>query len=72
MIIHHQDGTKMIITNVTGARMSNNGKCFLAFQSPMSGRKGIVELHPDEMKHILSAASKQNTEAEEQILRKLK
>ena len=71
MIIHHSDGTKMVVTNITGARMSNKGKCFLAFTSPATKRRGIVELSPDEMKHVLSAASKLNTEAEEAILRKL-
>lgn len=51
--------------------MSNMGKCFLAFKSPATGRKGIVELDGEEMQHVLTAASKMNTEPEEAILRGL-
>jgi hypothetical protein len=72
MIIHHEDGTKMVVEKITGARMSNGGKCFITFRSPATQRKGIVEMSGPEMVLVLKAASKLNTEAEDKILGKLR
>ena len=56
MIIHHQDGSKAIITdNIKTVRTQHN-RIVMCFHSPASGAKGLVEFTQQEVLSFLAAA----------------
>jgi len=57
MIVHHQDGTKLGIAEVTTAMYTVAGRVFLAYKSPASGARGLVELSPKEVATIMDCLS---------------
>ena len=71
MIIHHQDRSKLIIAAVKTAEMSIDGRIFIAYASPATKYKAIVELSADETAKILSAASKGHRKGAKRILESL-
>jgi len=55
MIITHQDSTKLPIVDLFKARFVPDGRLLLAYKSPVSKGKAIVEFTPKETLLIIDA-----------------
>lgn len=61
MIIHHQDGSKMIIETVVKVVRTKQNKIVMCFKSPATGARGIVEFQGNEVLEFLKAIKSQNS-----------
>lgn len=68
MIIHHQDQTKMVVDKAKKAEITSDGRIFIAYQSPSTKWRGIVEFSAEEVVLILAAASKQHRKDAREVL----
>jgi len=55
MIVHHQDGSKMVIALLVKAVRTKQNKIILCYRSPQSGGKGLVEFSGEEVTAFLAA-----------------